>query len=703
MKRIKFIIILLLELVFCLRISYSETMNTIHERGKCVTQLRSKEFLGIEKNLNKYFIDLENYFKKDLEEFKKADEEEIKMHYIKINIWMHICSQLVFEGLFYDYFRALGIRNYHDMSNIILVSFHRYLNHKRIQLEQQIEYYKKYWQKNGFKRFKVTIREKQINFFPKAQDVVDVQIALRYINPNKDFLRKISDFKGDIYVQIIKCFSKDTLGNVRTLCRARYDKVNNCIMFSVFKPTDVFQVKYIFGMTELGAEVIDFTSKNWGYQLQCCPIEKKSKFKRINLTQSHLRVKSLPKVLFGPMVYFASVPKRVLLSEKNKNIVAYSEGIGVGSLFTNIHEYNNLFWTYSEYYFGLPRLDISSNEKYTVIQLGGPHSLPFCSSANLFDSEKNIIVTFIKAAKLAKINGASAIDINMGSPSIVAYGGGAGLLEQMELSYSIVKAIKDNVDIPVSVKIRLCTKKIERNNNVRFIPDIDRTKEFVRRMSEAGADWIVIHMRIKEDRFKIGTAREKWHYLKDIKDYLKLRHIKTPIFGNGEVSTSMDAENLITTTGCDGVMFSSKMISAPYILYRTLLYLEGRSVKEISAYHKIIIAAKDLHNHFLYNDTDYNNGNIIIWIMLKEYLDNILGSLFNNSEFQAMVREFSKKEMGKTALEITVLKVLFNLSRRAVRTENDKNKLETIISQLNGNTTPMQIITDNIIKEYKCL
>ncbi len=46
-----------------------------------------------------------------------------------------------------DYFKSVGIFHPDDMSSIILTSFHRFLNDKEIDLDEQVKYYQDYWDK----------------------------------------------------------------------------------------------------------------------------------------------------------------------------------------------------------------------------------------------------------------------------------------------------------------------------------------------------------------------------------------------------------------------------------------------------------------------------------------------------------------------------------------------------------------------------
>jgi hypothetical protein len=77
---------------------------------------------------------------------KQRTEDEFtgKMHF-GFGMWMRNNWQLWGGSRLSKYFNSLEIYHPDDMSGIILVSYHRYLNNKDIQLDEQIKYYKDYW------------------------------------------------------------------------------------------------------------------------------------------------------------------------------------------------------------------------------------------------------------------------------------------------------------------------------------------------------------------------------------------------------------------------------------------------------------------------------------------------------------------------------------------------------------------------------
>ena len=84
------------------------------------------------------------------EEFRKENERNAvgKLHHAAgmgiRNAWKLWAADK--NSLVIKYFNSLGINHPDDMSSIILTSFHRQLNNVDLELDTQIERYKKYWE-----------------------------------------------------------------------------------------------------------------------------------------------------------------------------------------------------------------------------------------------------------------------------------------------------------------------------------------------------------------------------------------------------------------------------------------------------------------------------------------------------------------------------------------------------------------------------
>ncbi|HLP44707.1 MAG TPA: tRNA-dihydrouridine synthase family protein [Candidatus Kapabacteria bacterium] len=164
----------------------------------------------------------------------------------------------------------------------------------------------------------------------------------------------------------------------------------------------------------------------------------------------------------------------------------------------------------------------------------------------LFGSEPDAIV---EAAKYIENETAySGIDINMGCPvpKVVRRGSGSALLKEPTRAAAIVRALKKNISLPVTVKIRLGF------NEVNVI-------EVARMLDQEGADAIAVHFRLKSDGYK-GQAR--WEYAPLIKD-----RVKTLLIGNGDILTAVEAKEKLNTV--DGVMIGRGAVRNPLIFKET--------------------------------------------------------------------------------------------------------------------------------------
>ncbi|MCX6808942.1 MAG: tRNA-dihydrouridine synthase family protein [Candidatus Berkelbacteria bacterium] len=154
------------------------------------------------------------------------------------------------------------------------------------------------------------------------------------------------------------------------------------------------------------------------------------------------------------------------------------------------------------------------------------------------------------------------IDINMGCPArkVVNSDHGAALLKNPQLAAEIVRAVKGNSDLPVSVKTRLGWDSD------------DQILEFAPKLVEAGIDAITIHGRTYKDGFK-GKAR--WENIFEVK---KLFVDRLVVIGNGDIqesgvriqksgARSQDSEVRIKDSGVDldGFAIGRAAVGKPWI------------------------------------------------------------------------------------------------------------------------------------------
>ncbi len=85
----------------------------------------------------------------ELEQWKSEEEEDaVASIHFSLGRWMRNSWGLWSgDSDLAKFFHSLGIKHADDMSGIILTSAHRALNNKDIKLDEQVQFYKKYWKK----------------------------------------------------------------------------------------------------------------------------------------------------------------------------------------------------------------------------------------------------------------------------------------------------------------------------------------------------------------------------------------------------------------------------------------------------------------------------------------------------------------------------------------------------------------------------
>lgn len=80
------------------------------------------------------------------EEIKEKTEEELIEYHFSLGVLLRTIWNLWGETRLAEYFRELEIFHPDDMSMIIITSYYRYLHDQPLKLDEQIEYYQKFWE-----------------------------------------------------------------------------------------------------------------------------------------------------------------------------------------------------------------------------------------------------------------------------------------------------------------------------------------------------------------------------------------------------------------------------------------------------------------------------------------------------------------------------------------------------------------------------
>lgn len=178
----------------------------------------------------------------------------------------------------------------------------------------------------------------------------------------------------------------------------------------------------------------------------------------------------------------------------------------------------------------------------------------------IFGSDKD---SFVKAAKIIEESmHPDIIDINMGCPVpkvALKSQAGSALLKSPDKIYEIVKAVKESVDVPVTVKIRSGWDK----NSINAV-DVAKICE------KAGASAIAVHPRTRSQGY---TGYADWNIIKKVKESVNI-----PVIGNGDIKDIYDAKRMLDETGCDAVMIGRGTLGNPYLIKQIVSYLDTGNI-----------------------------------------------------------------------------------------------------------------------------
>jgi len=140
------------------------------------------------------------------------------------------------------------------------------------------------------------------------------------------------------------------------------------------------------------------------------------------------------------------------------------------------------------------------------------------------------------------------IDINMGCPArkVVGSDHGAALIKYPKLAAEIVRAVKDNTDLPVSVKTRLGWE------------NPDQILEFAPVLAGAGIDALIVHGRTYKQGF---AGKADWDNIYKVKEMLP----ELVVIGNGGLESIPDIQYSKFDIPLDGFAIGQATFGQPWI------------------------------------------------------------------------------------------------------------------------------------------
>ncbi len=176
-------------------------------------------------------------------------------------------------------------------------------------------------------------------------------------------------------------------------------------------------------------------------------------------------------------------------------------------------------------------------------------------SAQLFGSDVQVMAD---AARVCQDLGFDAVDINFGCPvnKVVKCNGGSGLLRDLPLVESILKAVRAALSIPLTMKFRAGW------NDEELV-----AVKMAKLAEDCGLQAVALHPRTREQGY---SGKADWTRIAEVKQAVP----NMVVIGNGDIMTPEDAVRMVQETGCDAVMIGRAASSNPWIFRQIRQYLE---------------------------------------------------------------------------------------------------------------------------------
>jgi nifR3 family TIM-barrel protein len=160
----------------------------------------------------------------------------------------------------------------------------------------------------------------------------------------------------------------------------------------------------------------------------------------------------------------------------------------------------------------------------------------------------NSAETLVPAAHRLLEAGADIIDINMGCPvpKVVRRGKGAALMRDIVATGRLLSALRRELDVPLTIKIRGGWNDHEPN-----------AVEVAMMAQDVGVDAITVHPRTRAQQF---GGRAPWDVIRQV-----VEAVDIPVTGNGDVTSIEEARRMMAETGCAAVMIGRGALGRPWV------------------------------------------------------------------------------------------------------------------------------------------
>lgn len=177
---------------------------------------------------------------------------------------------------------------------------------------------------------------------------------------------------------------------------------------------------------------------------------------------------------------------------------------------------------------------------------------------------------------IGKENLADHIDMNFGCPvpKVTRKGGGAALPYKRRLFSHIVQAAVEAArpyGIPVTVKMRI---GIDSDHHTYL--------EAAQSAAELGVAWVALHARTAAQMYE---GKSDWSAITRLVEHLKPSG--TPVLGNGDIWSGRDALEMVSETGCAGVVVGRGCLGRPWLFADLVSSFKGDEKELTPTLHQV--------------------------------------------------------------------------------------------------------------------